>query len=239
MRSWGGGEFAPHYIGPTGGGHFLSLLPPRPLRYCGAFGTFSLIISSPQAHEMISNNAHFTDGKMEASRANSPAQGHIVLFTSDRAALALESLGWEFEEASFCPLSLSLLTRRVGKTGLQARKGSATAWPGHLAMALSISGPPCSQEHEGRAQGSCSEAILRFHAQGFTAQTHRFLKLLSGALCPEAPRPGPLTCHAGAGLPLLPLRALCRPSGRRVGAASQPRVHKAGLRALLPGQSES
>lgn len=128
MRSWGGGKFAPHYIGPTGGGHFLSLLPPRPLRYCGAFGTFSLIISSPQAHEMISNNAHFTDGKMEASRANSPAQGHIVLFTSDRAALALESLGGNLKRPLSAPSLFPCSPDGWGRPG--SRPGRALPRPG-------------------------------------------------------------------------------------------------------------
>lgn len=51
-------------------------------------------------------------------------------------------------------------------------------------MALSISGPPCSRKHEGTAHGSCS-----------------FLKLPSGALCPEAP--GPAHSPAMLGQPAL------------------------------------
>lgn len=92
------------------------------MRYCGVFGTLGLISSSQQAREKICNNFHFIDGKMEAPKANSPAQGHVALFTSDRAALALESVGWEFEEdtahgASLYP-PLSSPARQVGGEGL-------------------------------------------------------------------------------------------------------------------------
>lgn len=168
------------------------------------------ISSSQQACEMICIIIPYTDEKMEASTANSP-QGHMAILTSDRVAFALESLGWEFEEdaahgVSLCPRSLPLLTRQVGKAWHQAREGPAMALLGHPRMALSISGFPRSQEHEGTVHGSCSNAILGIHSRSSTASTPPFLKLLSGAGAP-GPRPCPLTCHAGAGLPLLPLCA--------------------------------
>lgn len=82
---------------------------------------------------------------METPRIISLAQGHITLFTSDRAAPVFDSSGWEFEEdpvhgAFLCPLSLPLLARWVGKAWLQARKGSATALLGRLGMASVFSG---------------------------------------------------------------------------------------------------
>lgn len=170
------------------------------------------ISSSQQACEMICIIIPYTDEKMEASRANSPSQGHMAILTSDRVAFALESLGWEFEEdaahgVSLCPRSLPLLTRQVGKAWLQAREGPAMALLGHPRMALSISGFPRSQEHEGTVHGLCSNAILGIHARSSTAPTPPFPEAPLRDPVPRGPRPCPLTCHAGAGLPLLPLRA--------------------------------
>lgn len=65
-----------------------------------------------------------------------------------------------------------------------------------------------------------------------------FLKILSGPLCPKAPRPCPLTCHARACLtPCFVCTVVCRLSGWRVGAAGQSYINKADLGTLL-GESE-
>ena len=180
----------------------------------------------------------YTDEKMEASTANSP-QGHMAILTSDRVAFALESLGWEFEEdaahgVSLCPRSLPLLTRQVGKAWHQAREGPAMALLGHPRMALSISGFPRSQEHEGTVHGSCSNAILGIHSRSSTASTPPFPEAPLRGRCPGAQAlPTHLPCRGRPALASSARGCADRLIGVLEQPASQPRVHEADLGVLL------
>lgn len=138
---------------------------------------------------------------------------------------------------SFSALLLLQSSKAWGKGWPQPRKGSTMDLLGGLGPALSISGPPCSREHKGTAQGECSSTILRIHDQSFFHR-HPFSEDPLRPLCPKAPRPCPLTCHARACLtPCFVCTVVCRLSGWRVGAAGQSYINKADLGTLL-GESE-